>query len=68
MPVENALAAILRKRPVTWETILTLRENHQIGNLDIAALVLRHGWHWRKHKPYRITLPDGRPDAARRPD
>lgn len=54
---EAAIAEVLRQRPLYWEETKSLRDALGLSNLDISAMIVKNGWHWRT-EPYMITIPD----------
>ncbi|WP_246023241.1 hypothetical protein [Nocardia yunnanensis] len=51
---ENPLANLLAKGPVTWPTLHEHATRTGLDLLDLAALVLRHGWRWER-APFRLS-------------
>ncbi|MFE3193129.1 hypothetical protein ACFXHA_29280 [Nocardia sp. NPDC059240] len=52
---EATLTARLATGPLTWQALDTYRADTGLELLDLAALTLRHDWHWHR-APFRLTL------------
>nr|BEK71108.1 hypothetical protein KPHV_83350 [Kitasatospora purpeofusca] len=46
-----------------WPQVLTAAGEQRPGSLDIASLVLRHGWDWRT-RPFRLRAGESVPEPA----
>ncbi|MFJ2191682.1 TnsA endonuclease N-terminal domain-containing protein [Kitasatospora sp. NPDC087861] len=55
-------AALATHQELTWPQIQAAAHPVPFDGLDLAALVLAHGWDWR-HRPYRLRAPGPRQDT-----
>ncbi|MTE13767.1 hypothetical protein [Nocardia aurantiaca] len=51
---ESTLTSRLSSGPMTWPALDAYRTETGLELLDLAALVLRHHWHWHRG-PFRLT-------------